>query len=312
MADQSKERKRAWCFTLNNYTLDQYNHICSVDCAYLVCGKETGESGTPHLQGFIYFATLKSFKQIKKILGDTCHVESLYSTPQQASDYCKKQNDFFEKGNLPMQGKRTDLEVVCTKVLGGASVSDVAKEHPTTFVRYSRGIRELVLAVAEPYSRVGVCGVWCVGPPGCGKSHYAQMNYTNKYNKAQNKWFDGYTGEKVIILEDLDCGALCHMLKIWSDKWDCTGETKGGTVRLCHDTFVVTSNYTIEEIVPKVSRDGIMVEDQPMVEALKRRFKVRVFSRVFDPPIGDVGTGRWLSVMVDENGIEHVLGELPS
>lgn len=41
---------------------------------------------------------------------------------------------------------------------------------------------------------------------------------------------------------------LGHYLKIWADKWACTGEVKGGTVPLCHHRFVVTSNYTIAEL----------------------------------------------------------------
>lgn len=34
-----------------------------------------------------------------------------------------------------------------------------------------------------------------------------------------------------------------HLLKIWADKWSCTGEYKGGTVQLRHERFYVTSNY---------------------------------------------------------------------
>lgn len=45
-----------WCFTLNNYTKSDIDELCSKlsDCEY-VFQEETGESGTPHLQGYVNF-----------------------------------------------------------------------------------------------------------------------------------------------------------------------------------------------------------------------------------------------------------------
>lgn len=45
-------------------------------------------------------------------------------------------------------------------------------------------------------------------------------------------------------MDDLDFEGgdkLGHYLKIWADKWACTGETKGGTIPLNHHRFIVTS-----------------------------------------------------------------------
>lgn len=47
------------------------------------------------------------------------------------------------------------------------------------------------------------------------------------------------------MLEDLDDACLGHYLKIWADKWECTGEVKGDTIPLLHEKFVITSNFTI-------------------------------------------------------------------
>ena len=88
----SDSRARGWCFTINNYTeLDE--HVVSEMAQYakyVVCGRENGsENGTPHLQGFVYFDTLKSFKQVKEI-HSTAHWEAMRGTVDQAAEYCKK------------------------------------------------------------------------------------------------------------------------------------------------------------------------------------------------------------------------------
>lgn len=72
---------------------------------------------------------------------------------------------------------------------------------------------------------------------------------------------------------DSDC--LSHYLKIWSDKWGCTGETKGGTVQLRHSKLVVTSNYSIEQLFVKFPYET--------VQAISRRFEVIEMKEVYKP-----------------------------
>ena len=65
-------------------------------------------------------------------------------------------------------------------------------------------------------------------------------------------------------MDDLDTTALAHHLKIWADNYKCTGETKGGTTMLFHKRFLITSNWSIEELFK---------DEVKMIEPLKRRFK---------------------------------------
>jgi len=97
-----------------------------------------------------------------------------------------------------------------------------------------------------------------------GKSHKARADNPGAYLKAQNKWWDGYTGQKSVIIDDMDTDCLGHYLKIWSDKYACSGEVKGGTVPLNFDTLTVTSNYSIEALF----------KDELMAAAIRRRMKV--------------------------------------
>ena len=64
---------------------------------------------------------------------------------------------------------------------------------PTSYVALHRA--EQISNLKQPaYNHDTVRGVWIWGEPGTGKTHYAREKYPNCYIKAQNKWWDGYTG----------------------------------------------------------------------------------------------------------------------
>lgn len=273
----NRTRCRQWCFTINNYTKSEYDLAVALECKYLVVGKEVGESGTPHLQGYVWFKKQYLRSTVSKIF-PRAYLTPAKGTPQQASDYCKKDGDYFEKGTLTtQQGKRNDLIAACDLIKEGGTLSNVASVYPSTYVRTYRGLAAFALTVQEPYVHDDVRGEWYVGEPGTGKSRHAREHNPGAYLKSQNKWFDGYEGQHVIILDDLDRGGipLGHHLKIWTDRYSCTGETKGGTVNLRHRKFIVTSNYSIEDL---------WADDEMMKNALLRRFKViRFGDHVFNP-----------------------------
>ena len=89
----------------------------------------------------------------------------------------------------------------------------------------------------------------------------------NLYNKAQNKWWDGYNQEHTVLIDDFDTHGVClgHYLKIWADKYACTGEFKGGTCHLHHRTLILTSNYHPNQLF----------DDPILLAAIERRFTIR-------------------------------------
>lgn len=94
-----------WCFTLNNYTEDEYNNLAPMflllNCRYIY-GKEVGESGTKHLQGFIEsdkkFRPMESLGRLaRSALTTGCrltsiHWEAMRGTREQAIKYCMKED----------------------------------------------------------------------------------------------------------------------------------------------------------------------------------------------------------------------------
>lgn len=105
-------RSRSWCFTLNNYVQEDEARLRALapEVGYLIFGREIGENGTPHLQGYIFFKNAIALRSAKAKISDRAHLESSRGTPKQASDYCKKDGNYEEYGELPKQGKRTDWE----------------------------------------------------------------------------------------------------------------------------------------------------------------------------------------------------------
>ena len=100
-----------------------------------------------------------------------------------------------------------------------------------------------------------------------GKSRKARADYPEFYPKLCNKWWDGYQGQKSVIMDDvgMDHKCLGQQLKLWGDRYGVILETKGGAVSNNFDTIVVTSQYTIEQI---------WHDDPKTIEAITRRYKV--------------------------------------
>jgi len=62
---------------------------------------------------------------------------------------------------------------------------------------------------------------------------------------------DGYLDEPVVLLDDVDKfdRALGGRLKHWADFAPYIGEIKGGSRRIRPEKLIVTSQYTIEDIM---------------------------------------------------------------
>lgn len=126
---------RRWCFTLNNYTTEEIKSLDVLVCTYLVYGRETSSTGTPHLQGFIVFPKTKRLSGVQRILS-RAHWEVSCGNDTQAGDYCKKDGDYTERGSPSKQGQRTDLKQVYEFIAKGADEVTLAETYPEQYSRY--------------------------------------------------------------------------------------------------------------------------------------------------------------------------------
>lgn len=146
------ERYRHWCFTLNNYTDNDVAELSTVTpkYKYLVYGKEVGDSGTPHLQGFVSFSNQIKVKSLHKWFSGRGHWE-VARNPRAAADYCKKQGDYQEFGISPSdsrkrQGTRNDLEALRDAINEGESDRKKLRQtFPSVCAKYPNFVSQLIL-----------------------------------------------------------------------------------------------------------------------------------------------------------------------
>lgn len=139
-------RAKNWCFTKNNYTPEDLDRLSIPleGVEYLVFGKETGASGTPHLQGTVCFQSRKRLQQVITIIGQShCSVTRFIS---QSIDYCKKDGDFIELGTPPQgSGERSDLEEFKASVKEGVtSLKELRELHSGVCASYPRFVRDYI------------------------------------------------------------------------------------------------------------------------------------------------------------------------
>lgn len=98
-------RFRKACFTLNNYTVDEYNSITlGFEGSKYIIGKEVGDQGTPHLQGYVEFGKQVYFTTMKK-WNERIHWERTKGTREQNITYCSKDGDFVSTFPVPLKSK---------------------------------------------------------------------------------------------------------------------------------------------------------------------------------------------------------------
>jgi len=81
-----------WVFTLNNFTDEEFNILSKEICLHCLdyrVQEETGESGTPHLQGFIHCK--KRLRPMETFSCKRIHWEKARS-PKHAREYCCKED----------------------------------------------------------------------------------------------------------------------------------------------------------------------------------------------------------------------------
>ncbi len=264
--------------------------------------REFHADGTPHLHALLWLrgrVDLRSFRSLDSILG--CHGNYVVMKDPVASvKYLMKGSDYCSHGFDPAEyvasaarhRPRSTAAVgsweQATKVLqSGGAIADLPNQ---AFVM--RNLRKLAAyaswwASQHPHYRVdrtdsggsvikwGVRTVVLWGRTGVGKSYWARRGlhgllgdvYVLPYQREGGVWWDGYRGERILLLDDFDPGKMpiLQLLRVL-DSYKFTGMVKGDTVTADWTEVIITNNIPPSRWYPKASFERH--------QALERRLKV--------------------------------------
>lgn len=242
---QAGQRMTRVVFTLPNWTQPELDHLQSMDCRWLVIGKETcPTSGTPHLQGAVIFSTQRTFSQIKTMLGLRAHFEQMHGPPAASLAYCSKEDlNPFVKGDLPEPGKRNDLHTVTERILAGSTLREIALDADigaVAIVKFYRGLTTF-RSLVQPERTEPPKVFWIFGPTGVGKTRCCFDAGRRLQSRSESgiwissgslRWFDGYDSQEVVILDDFRTKHLqfSFFLRLL-DRYPMQVEVKGTFVR---------------------------------------------------------------------------------
>lgn len=251
--ETGRTRKRQWCFTLNSVAGAPLRAPWSAlppGARYLVFQEEVGDQGTHHYQGYIEFEKQVTLPAVKAALeSHSVHLSHAYGDAKTQKEYCskcckpcyltRKLQGFigsivdcsncdriagpWEFGEAVTQGVRARVlqkvadqgyhQVLLTDPAGLAGIHKVAQEYDRALRRAKRD--------AEGWKPVEI-RVY-TGPRGTGKSRafWDSAPVGDRYKVAQHNksgvWFDGYHGQKWVLIEEFHSSVPINSLLDWLD-----------------------------------------------------------------------------------------------
>lgn len=270
-------RTRAWCFTLNNPTEQEFECLSTLappDPRYIVYQYEVGKKKTPHVQGYIY-----RLHPVARPLPDLprAHCTRARGSPQDNQLYCTKEEGRldgpWERGELPDHGRRTDLDDFFD--LASTESDDVLFTHsPSRYARFGAAISRVrchmakVKATARYQEGKIPLVIWLWGPTRSGKTSYVFRHHAIEHiyvwsasgGHKGELFFNGYTGQPVLCLDDFYGQIPIALMLRLLDRYPTQIRILYGFMYLAAHTIYITSNvppsliYTSPEIPDEVRR----------------------------------------------------------
>lgn len=256
-------RGRYWCFTLNNPTAEELEALGkavrdSEACTYLGYGREVGECGTPHLQGYVEFSAKLRLGGVRKFNGfGRMHLELRKGTQKEAIDYCQKDSSdsnpyiSFGKPVVSKQGRRSDLLSIQEDIQAGKSDEYIADTYFGTWVNARKSL-QAYRALKNKRSARDIRVMVLIGAPGTGKTRLVFEHEPDLFISPTDnlQWFDGYDGEQALLIDDYrGAGDYSFLLRLL-DRYPVQLPCKGSFTPLGATRIYITSNMDPTDWAP--------------------------------------------------------------
>lgn len=269
-----RKRSTNWCFTLNNPTDQEWMAITALTripepkLRYICMSMETGESGTPHIQGYIQLLDKqrKGLRHVKGLIGKRVHLEIAKGTATQNLIYTTKEcgeagYKHFVWGVARKERERTDLRSIRELQKRGHSFDWIVRNYEElypTLARYHSGIERCATSWILPRDKNSTTqGVWYYGDSGAGKSFAAvglakHLGYSDEdiyWKSDSSKWWPRYIGQRCVIWDDIRpaVGLGAQVLLRCLDTGDHQVQFKGKYVHFRSELIIFTCPFSPSE-----------------------------------------------------------------
>ncbi len=251
----------------------------------LVAQVEQGENGTMHLQGYAQLINKTRRATFnKRVRKHTPFNFSLQNARGSALDnvaYCTKPTGpwvysngteklnttlsprpiWINQGGLVKKGQRSDLAAAIRFIENGGTMREIDQRFGTVGVRNGNGLMAYKFRKEAAENKRERLGKFVVlhGPAGTGKSwrvrhQYAQeLGFTEEdvysVNFEGKVWFDGYAGEKILLIDDYEPNAIDRSFLLrMVDIYPFMGEVKNSHTIAQWDYVFMTTNHDYNDL----------------------------------------------------------------
>lgn len=293
--DEINKTFRHWKFTYFNYTDEDVLYLTSdelTDRRYIKFGFEICKTGKPHLQGWVWFnkpcrrqgaykrifrtklLKTESGNYLKGVVGKEENICSDMDT------YVSKDGKTLEAGERNHRGKESSLAQACED-LKLHNIDKCIEQNPTQFAQHYGNL----IKIKSHYDKDNAFNrmkqdavesfiIW--GEPGAGKTrlvyekHGTDVFSLNKSN-GDSTWFDGYSGEKVLLIDEFyGWIEFALLLKITDPMgYPLRLEVKGANCWALWNKVYIISNKPPSKWYPRI--------DKSHFAAFERRIKDTIY-----------------------------------
>jgi len=294
-------------FTINNPVAKTLPDRFTNNSVFSIFQLEKGDAGTPHLQGYLVLKPNPKNKNgytLKWLKDNVCpftHWEPRRGTHEQAVAYCSKEatrvegpwthgewieNDPAVKAKAGSKGGAVNgskILAIKRKIDDGVDESELYEQHFGEMLRYAKAFDRYKMVKKEKFRKWQTKAFVFYGPSGTGKSmaaaETAEANFGSDVYHLQltgsdRIWWDGYTGQKCVIIDEFYGQIKISYLLNLLDRYPMQVETKGSYVPFLAEVIFITSNEHPRMWYGKGSAPGepskIPVD---VLNALQRRFE---------------------------------------
>lgn len=238
----------SYSFTWNNYPDNHEELLLSQNYTYLIFGYEIAPTtNTKHLQGYIRYKSQKTITSIIKLLKGI-HLEKSNGNPAQNREYCIKDGNYKEYGEMPKQGQRTDITSIASVIKETPSIRKLLKQGYLNNQQQLKYAETLLKYVENPIHEKPTVK-WYYNKTGTGKTKAASEECPHAYWTWSGRWWDGYDGHEEIIIDDIrrETYSFNFMLRLLN-KYGITLKVKDGSKACQAKIIIITCPYHPKEL----------------------------------------------------------------